>query len=93
MAVEQWASASLIEWAQLISATLMERVQRAFASLMDSLVLDLFWWRVMPNSETSFHWWASIEDWIASQSPKALLASSQRWAMSKGGMLLHGPGI
>ena len=78
---------------QLVSASLMEWAQKAFASLMDSLVLDSFWQRVIPNLETNFHWWASIEDLIASQSPKALLASSQRWAMSRGGTLLLGPGV
>ena len=91
LAVEQQASASMIEWAQLVSASLMEWAQRAFASLMDSSVLDSFWQRVIPNLETNFCRQSSIEDLIASQSPQGLMASSKRWAMSRGGMLLLGP--
>ena len=65
----------------------------AFASLMDSLVLDSFWQRVIPNLETNFLQQVSIEDLITNQSPRALLAFSQRWAIFKGGALLLGPGV
>ena len=91
MAVEQWASASLIEWAQVVSASLMEQAQTAFASLMDSSVLDSFRQRVIPNWETNFCQWVSTEDLTASQSPKALLASSPEVGNVQGRDIAAGP--
>ena len=104
MAVEQQFSASLIAWtqlasaslrvrAQLASASLMEWMQMAFASLMDSVVSDSFCQRVILKSATSFHQWVSVEDLVASKSPRALLASSWRWATPKGGALPLDPGV
>ena len=81
MAMEQWVSASWIDWAQM-----------AFASLIDFMVSESFWWRPMENSKTNFCWGASMEDFIASRSPRALLASSWRWAASGGGASLLDPG-
>ena len=80
MATEQQCSASWIEQAQM-----------TFAPLIDSVVSGLFSQRAMPNSETHFCWWASMEDLIISRSSRALLASSQRWATSGGGVSLAGP--
>ena len=77
----------------MVSAFLMEQAEGAFASLMDYLVLDLFWQRVILNMETNFQWQASTEDVTASQSPKALLASSHRLVMSMGGTSLLSPGV
>ena len=67
MAMEQQFLASWTEW-----------VQMAFASLMDAMVLESFCQRAMPNLETSFCQQASMEDLMASGSPRALLASSWR---------------
>ena len=71
----------------------MEQLHRAFTSLMDSSVSDLFYQRVILKLETNFCWWVSIEDLVASRSLRALLAFSWRWAMSKGGASLLGPGV
>ena len=103
-AMEQRVLASCMEWVHLAWASLMvveqrvwaswvEWVQMALASLMDSLVLELFWQRSKPSSQTNFHWWALMDDLIASSPPRALLASSQRWSASVGGVLLQGPGV
>ena len=82
MATEQQFLASWIAW-----------VQMTFASLIDSIVSELFSWRAMLNSEINFCWQASMKDLIASRSLRALLASSQRWVTSGGGVSLLGSGV
>ena len=82
MVVEQRILATGIEWTQV-----------ALASLIDSVVFESFWQRAIPSSQTNFHWWASMEDLIASSSHRTLLASSLRWAVSEGGTPLLGPGV
>ena len=86
-----WASASLMAMEQQVLASWVEWVQMAFASLADSVASELFWWRAMPNSKINFCQWASMEDLIASRSPRTLLASSQRWATSVEGASPLGP--
>ena len=79
--VEQRASASSVAW-----------VQMALASLMDSVVAESFWQSSMPSSQTAFCLWALMDDVVTSSSPRALLAFSQRWLASAGGVPLLGPG-
>ena len=64
----------------------------ALASFMDSIVSELFWQSSMPSSQTTFHCQASMDDLVASSSPRALLALSQRWLVPAEGVLLLGPG-
>ena len=59
-------------------ASLMAVLQTALAPLMDSVVLDSFWQRPLPSSQTNFCQQASMDDLVASNSPRALLATSQR---------------
>ena len=40
----------------------------------------------MPSSQTNFSWWVSLDNVVTSSSPRALLASSQRWPPSVGGV-------
>ena len=47
----------------------------------------------MPSSQTPFCLWASIDDLVASSSPRALLAFSQRRLASVGGVPWLGPGV
>ena len=47
----------------------------------------------MPSSQTTFYLWALMDDLVASSSPRALLAFSQRWFASAGGVPLLGPGV
>ena len=47
----------------------------------------------MPSSQANFCLWASMDDLVASSTPRAWLASSQRWPASAGGVLLLGPGV
>ena len=60
---------------------------------MDSAISDSFQQRAMPCSQTNFCQWASMVDLVANCSPKASLASSQRWPASAGGALPLGPGV
>ena len=89
MVLEQRVLASWMEWTQVALASLMvveqrvsaswvEWVQMALASLMDSVVSESFWQRLMPSSQTNFHQWALMDDLVATSSPRAVLASSQR---------------
>ena len=82
MVVEERILASWVEWAQM-----------ALASLMDSVVLESFWQRPMPSSQINFCQQALMDDLVASSPPRALLASSWRWPVSLGGVLLLGPGV
>ena len=101
MAMEQRFLASWVEWAQMTLASLMveeqrisvsqvEWVQMALASLIGSAVLELFQHRPMPSSQTNFHQWVLMDDLVTSSPPRALLASSQRWPASLGGVPLAG---
>ena len=74
-------------------ASLMAVLQIALASIIDSDVLDSFWQRSMPRFQTNFHQWASMDDLVASSSPRAMLASFQRWPASLAGMPLLDPGV
>ena len=65
----------------------------ALASLIDSVVLDLFHQRPMPSSQTNFCWWVLMDDIVASSSPRALLAFIWRWPASLAGVLLLDPGV
>ena len=60
---------------------------------MDPVVLESFWQRSMPSSQSNICWWVLMDDLVASSPPIALLASSQRWPVSMGGAPLLGPGI
>ena len=91
MAVEQRVLASHMEWAQVALTSVMVFLQKALASFIDSAVLDSFWQRAMPSSQTNFCQWASMVDLVANSSPRALLASSQRQPASAGGALPLGP--
>ena len=93
MVMEQRVLASCIEHAQVALASLMvmeqrvlaswvEQAQMALASLMDSVVLESFWQRAIPSSQTNFCQWALMDDLVAISLPRALLASSQRWPAS-----------
>ena len=104
MAVEQRALASQMVHAQvaLASLTVVEQrastsrvawVQTALAFLMDSTVLESFWWSSMPSSQTTFCLQALMDDQVASSSSRALLAFSQGWLTSAGGVLLLDPGV
>ena len=79
---EQRVSASRVVWAQM-----------ALSSLMDSAVLELFQWSSMPSSQTTFCLWASMDDLVASSSSRALLAFSQIWPTSAGGVILLDLGV
>ena len=74
MQVACQASALLISFTWWASASLMVWAQRVLASLMASVVSDLFWWRAISKSETCSLWQASREDLVASSHPKALPA-------------------
>ena len=74
----QVALASLIVVEQMVLASWVEQMQMALASLIDSVVLELFQQRLMPSSQTNFCQGASMDDFVASSSPRALLASSHR---------------
>ena len=81
-------SASLMAIEQMVSASQMVWVQMALASLMDSTVLESFWWSSIPSSQTAFCLWASMDDLVASSSSRAMLAFSQSWPTSADGVML-----
>ena len=87
------ALASLMVVEQSVLASWVEWVQTALASLMDSVVLESFWQRAIPSSQTNFHQQALLDDLVVSNPPRALLASSQRWPTSAEGAPLLSPGI
>ena len=104
MAAEQRALASWTVWAEvaLASLTVTEQrasasrvawVQMALASLTDSAVLESLQQSSMPSSQTTSCLWALIDDLVASSSSRALLAFSQRWLASAGGVPLLDPGV
>ena len=93
MGMEQRVLASHMEQVQVALASIMFILQMALASFMDSAVFDSFWQRAMPSSQTNFCQWALMVDLVANSSPRASLASSQRWPASMGGALLLGPGV
>ena len=64
MQVAYQISASLISPMQWVSASLMVWEQRTFTVFMASVTSDSFWWRAIPNSETSFLWQSSKVDLI-----------------------------
>ena len=64
------------------------QVQMALATLMDSAVSELFQQRSIPSSQTAFHLWASMDDLVANNSSRALLAFSQIWPASAGRVTL-----
>ena len=82
MAIEQAVSASQLVWAQV-----------ALASLMDSAVSELFQQSSIPSSQTAFCLQASMDDLVASSSSMALLAFSQSWTTSAGGVMLLDLGV
>ena len=86
-------STSCREQVQVALASLIAMLQVALASLIDSVVLDLLWQRAMLSSQTNFCQQASMDDLVASRSPRALLASLQRRAASLEGVPLQGPGV
>ena len=87
------ASESLMVIEQRVSASGMEWVQVALASLMDSAVLELFWQSSMSSSQANFCQWVLMDGLVASSSPRALLAFSWRWLVSVGGVAPLGPGV
>ena len=93
LAMEQHVLASCMEQAQVALASLMAVSQTALASLIDLVVSDLFWQRNIPSSQTNFSQWVLMDDLVASSSPRAFLAFSQRQPVSLGGVLLLGPGV
>ena len=86
-------SASLMAVEQRALASWMVQAQMALASLMDSAVLESFHRSSMPSSQATFCLQGSMEDLVASSSSRALLAFSQRWLASAGGVLLLDPGV
>ena len=104
MAMEQVVSASQIVWAQVASASLTVEEQRASASmatweqmaltsLMDSAVSESFQQSSIPSSQTTFYLQASVDDLVANSSFRALLAFSQSWPASAGGVTLLDLGV
>ena len=85
--------ASLISAVWQVSTSWMVWVQRAFASLTASVVSDSIWQRAMPKLETCLLCLASREDLVTNRSPRALLASSWRWATSMEVASLLGPWV
>ena len=86
MTAEQMVSASLMATEQTVLASWMAWVQMALASLMDSAVLEAFQQRSIASSLTAFHLWSSMDDLVANSSSMVLLAFSQSWPASVGGL-------
>ena len=70
------ASTSLMVLEQRVSASWVEWAHMALASLIDSVVLESFWQRAMPSSQTNFCLWVLMDALVTSSPPRALLASS-----------------
>ena len=88
-----WVSASLMAAEQVVLASWTVWVQTALVSLMDSAVSESFQQSSIPSSLTAFHQWVSMDDLVASSSSRALLAFSQSWPTSAGGVTLLDLGV
>ena len=88
-----WVSASMMATGQAVLASQTVWAQMAPASLMDSAVSESFQQCSIPSSQTAFCIWASMDDLVANSSSRALLAFSQSWPTSAGGVMLLDLGV
>ena len=58
------------------------------ASLMDAATWDLFWWSIIPSSQTALHLRVSMDPLVFSRSSRALLALVRSSARSVKGLTL-----
>ena len=91
--MEQGVLASHMEWVQVTLVSLVVVLWMVLASFVDSAVLDSFLQRTMPSFQTNFCQWALMVDLVANSSPRASLASSQKWPTSVGGAPPLDPGV